>query len=224
MGDDNVLLRVVQTLLLMVVSLTVHEFAHAFVATRLGDTTAKDAGRLTLAPHVHLDPIGSLVIPAVSAVFGFPFIGWARPVPFNPARFRRDVTMWTGSALVAIAGPLSNLVLAILVALVMRGLQELPLPLGTLRLLVFVLPQLMILNLFLFIFNLLPVPPLDGGYLIPRRYQHVREFLARYSFLFFMLIMVSGVVRHVLVPPMQLLLNGLVMGLGLAPSWFGAFS
>lgn len=220
MGDGNLVLRVVETLLLMIVSLTVHEFAHAFVATRLGDTTAKDEGRLTLAPHVHLDPIGSLLIPALGALSGFPYIGWAKPVPFNPARFRRDITMWRGAALVAIAGPLSNLVLAVVAAIAMRVLQEIPLPPAVLTMLVRVLPSLMLLNVFLFLFNLLPLPPLDGGYLIPRRYDDVRQMLARYSFLIFIVMMVTGLVQRVLVPPMQLISRGLVFGTGLDPMWF----
>ncbi|MCC7538621.1 MAG: site-2 protease family protein [Deltaproteobacteria bacterium] len=204
----------------MIVSLTVHEFAHAFVATKLGDTTAKDQGRLTLAPHVHLDPIGSLLIPALGAISGFPFIGWARPVPFNPARFKRNINMWRGSALVAVAGPLSNLVLAVVAALVMRVLQEVSLPENVLGMLARVLPSLLLLNVFLFLFNLLPLPPLDGGYLIPRSYEHVRETLARYSFLIFIGLMVTGLFRRLLVPPMQLIAGGLVWSTGLSPVWF----
>lgn len=220
MGDGNIVLRVIETLLLMIVSLTIHEYAHALAATKLGDTTAKDEGRLTLAPHVHLDPIGSLLIPALSTISGFPFIGWARPVPFNPARFRRDITMWRGSAIVAIAGPLSNLLLAVLVGIAMRVLQEVTLPEQVLDVLTRLLPSLLMLNVFLFLFNLLPMPPLDGGYLIPRKYEHVREMLARYSFLIFIVLMVSGFARRLFVPPMLLIVSGIELGTGMSPMWF----
>src|SRR5436305_5193055 len=101
-------------LLVMVLSLSVHECAHAWVAYRLGDDTAQRQGRLSLSPATHVDPIGSLLIPALNIVLagGFGFIGWARPTPVTPSRFRPTVPMRTGMALVAAAGPLSNLVLA----------------------------------------------------------------------------------------------------------------
>src|SRR5690606_19241872 len=103
------------TLLVMVFSLTVHEFAHAYVAYRLGDDTAARQGRLSLSPVSHVDPIGTLLIPAVSLYLGgIGLIGWARPVPVSPVRFSRKVSMRTGMALVAVAGPVSNLLLAIL--------------------------------------------------------------------------------------------------------------
>src|SRR3954463_6036373 len=100
----------------MVLSLSVHECAHAWVAYRLGDDTAQKQGRLSLSPVTHIDPIGTLLIPAVSVLFagGFGFIGWARPTPVTPTRFRPTVPMRTGMALVAAAGPLSNLVLALI--------------------------------------------------------------------------------------------------------------
>src|SRR6185295_10540340 len=99
----------------MVLSLTVHECAHAWVAYRLGDDTAERQGRLSLSPVTHVDPIGSLLIPALNIVLagGFGFIGWARPTPVTPTRFRATVPMRTGMALVAAAGPFSNLLLAL---------------------------------------------------------------------------------------------------------------
>src|SRR5690348_16483189 len=103
-------------LLVMVLSQTVHECAHAWVAQRLGDDTAEREGRISLSPVTHVDPLGTLLIPAMSVLLGggFGFIGWARPVPVSPERFRRTVHMRSGMALVAAAGPLSNLVLALI--------------------------------------------------------------------------------------------------------------
>src|SRR5215470_6330276 len=105
--------RLAMTLVPMILSLSVHEFAHAFTAYKLGDTTAKDAGRLTLNPQSHMDPWGTLLIPAISVLMGgIGFIGWARPTPFRSDRFKRGVPRRLGAALVSAAGPLSNLAIA----------------------------------------------------------------------------------------------------------------
>jgi len=142
--DQPVLLATLITTL--VVGLTVHEFAHAWTANRLGDPTAADLGRLTLDPRKHLDPLGSLVF----LVVGF---GWAKPVPINPYRLdHRDIL------LVALAGPVSNLALALLAAgtnLALGGTSSPPLVAGLLGFFLF-------LNVVLAVFNMLPIPPLDG--------------------------------------------------------------
>src|SRR5687767_13244524 len=103
----------------MIMSLSFHEFSHARVARWLGDDTAERQGRLTLNPISHIDPFGTLLIPAIGAATGVPLIGWARPVPVNPARFRRGVNMRRGFALVSAAGPLSNLLLAVISAAIL---------------------------------------------------------------------------------------------------------
>jgi Zn-dependent protease len=157
---------------LSVLSLTVHEFAHAWMALRLGDDTAERAGRLTLNPLVHIDVLGTLILPVIAR------FGWAKPVPYDPTRFRRSISMGTGSALVSAAGPASNVLLAILSALVLGLLYRLAPGLvaeGTAG--GFFLENLVVLNCGLAIFNLLPVPPLDGGGLIggllPYRFRPV---------------------------------------------------
>jgi len=143
----------------LVLSLSVHEFAHAWSASRLGDDTARRAGRLTLNPLAHIDPIGTLLLP----LLGVPF-GWARPVPVNPARFRPGVRASTGMAITAAAGPLSNLLLAVTIstawALIFRYHPAWMLPGRGLRELLLVM---IYLNVNLALFNLLPVPPLDGS-------------------------------------------------------------
>jgi Zn-dependent protease len=140
-------------------SLTVHEAAHAWTAYRLGDPTAHHLGRISLNPAVHVDPIGTLLLPLVSAITGAPLIGWAKPVPVDTRRLghpRRDFM------LVAAAGPVSNLVLAVGAAVAIRALAtggqwDPANPFAI------VASRLLQVNLLLALFNLIPVPPLDGG-------------------------------------------------------------
>ncbi|MEZ4316351.1 MAG: site-2 protease family protein [Myxococcota bacterium] len=133
----------------LILSLSVHEWAHAWMAFRLGDDTAMLQGRLSLDPLVHIDPVGTVLLP----LFGVP-IGWAKPVPVNPMRFRK-VSASLGMALVAAAGPASNLALAMLAF----GVHTV-LPGGPVRDAVF---GMVFLNVALAVFNLLPIPPLDGS-------------------------------------------------------------
>ncbi|MFZ5477320.1 MAG: site-2 protease family protein [Myxococcota bacterium] len=134
----------------MLLSLAVHEWAHAWTAFRLGDDTAKHMGRMTLDPFAHVDPLGTIALP----LLGIP-VAWAKPVPVEPLRFRQDVSQRFGLLLVAAAGPLSNLVLALACAGALAVLA------GTA--LAGVLAQTVLLNVMLAAFNLLPVPPLDGS-------------------------------------------------------------
>jgi Zn-dependent protease len=151
----------------LVLSLTIHEWAHAWSAYQLGDDTAEREGRLTLNPLEHMDPIGSFLLP----LLGIPF-GWAKPVPINPARFRGS--MDAGLILTALAGPISNLALALVsVALGASFVAVGWLVPGHGSALWRLLEMLVLLNVILAAFNLLPIPPLDGGRvvdgLMPRR-------------------------------------------------------
>ena len=153
-------------------SLSFHEFAHAWSAWKLGDDTASREGRLTLNPMAHIDLLGTILLPLFSPI---PF-GWAKPVPVNPARFRRDVTMGRGMAITASAGPLANVLLAtVAAALLGLGLRFAPelLERGTPG--HFFLHAMLRMNVGLALFNLLPVPPLDGSrivaWLLPYRLQ-----------------------------------------------------
>jgi Zn-dependent protease len=180
-------------LLVMVLSLSWHECAHAWVAYRLGDDTAKRQGRLSLSPVTHVDLWGTLIIPALGVVFSsFGFIGWARPTPVSPHRFRRTVNMGTGMALVAVAGPLSNLVLAVISLGLIGVLTRFGVRFsGTLGGVGTLLVALFQINVGLMIFNLLPFPPLDGSRLLPRSTDRLQAAIAPYSF--FLLIVILNI-------------------------------
>ena len=165
----------------LLISLSVHEFAHAWMATRLGDSTASNEGRLTLSPVSHIDPIGSIVFPLILISSGMGVFGWAKPVPFVPSRFRRGVSMRRGAAMTAAAGPLSNLLLAGLALLLLRVV--LSTGLGDSEFLVRLLHAMFQLNVLLAVFNLVPLPPLDGSYLLPASMDGIKESLEQYSFL-----------------------------------------
>ena len=172
----------------ILVASTVHEYAHAYVAFRLGDATAKAEGRLTLNPIKHIDPIGALSM----ILFRF---GWSKPVPINEYSFRnREV----GTALVAFAGPLSNLIMAALTGLVNFIFIK-----DSNSLIAFLLYTFAIINVALAIFNLLPVPPLDGHKIVraflPRNLKYYWEKLEKYSiFLILLLILPFSPIRDVL--------------------------
>lgn len=140
----------------VVVGLTVHEYAHAYTANRLGDPTAKDQGRITLNPVRHIDPIGMLFI----VIAGF---GWAKPVQFSPENLKKPKLY---KALIALAGPLSNLALGLLTLICIKAylLFSPAVPENVHRIIVYYLFYMAVINLGLFIFNILPFPPLDGSH------------------------------------------------------------
>ena len=202
----------------MILSLSVHEFAHAFVATRLGDDTPTADERVTLSPLAHIDPLGTLIVPALSIVLsGAAFIGWARPVGVNPARFHRGVSMRFGMALVAVAGPLSNLLLALLAA---GALSRFPLhadPSPRLDALHALLAATFSINVGLCIFNLLPIPPLDGSRVLPRSMDELVEQMTTYStYLIAAVVMVPFLRRPLIEWPIQKLYHLISSVFGLA--------
>lgn len=199
MGLD--LLAGVKILIPLILSLTVHEFAHAWSAYRLGDDTASRAGRLTLNPLAHIDPIGTVLLP----LLGIPF-GWARPVPINPARFRRSMRMSTGMMITAAAGPLSNVLLAVLCTvafgLLLRFSPDLAMGGSGVRELLMIMIQL---NVALAIFNMIPIPPLDGSRvvdgLMPLRLRPAWEGFTRFAP--FLLLFVFIGARYIMAGPMS---------------------
>ena len=189
--------------LVLVLSLTVHEAAHALTADRLGDPTAKLLGRLSLNPAVHVDPIGTILFPLISMFTGAPLIGWAKPVPVSPNRLGRH---WKRKFMViAAAGPASNIVIALVAALLLRvvpvsgSLGE-----ATLAPLAVFLYRMVGLNVLLAIFNMIPVPPLDGGNVmagvlrgpVAEAYDRLRP----YGFLILYALILTGVLGRIVIP------------------------
>jgi Zn-dependent protease len=199
----------------MILSLSVHEFAHAFVATKLGDDTPELDGRLTLSPAAHVDPIGTLLVPTISILMvGYSFIGWAKPVAFNPVRFKRGVDMRRGIALTAAAGPISNLLLAVLSIAVLTGLLRAGVLTGgnaNHDSIVRFLMAMFSVNVGLCVFNFLPIPPLDGSRLLPRSLDDIVEQAGRYSFLLILVVLNVAPLRDALIStPVRFLGNGIL--------------
>lgn len=160
MSLATTVLERVQLFIPVLLSLSVHEWAHAFAAKQLGDTTAEEQGRLTLNPIAHMDVVGTLALP----LLGVPF-GWAKPVPVEPTRFRPGVSMSFGMLIAAAAGPVSNGVLALVcgAGLLLARRANLAEPGGALEAL---LSRAVLVNIALGVFNLLPIPPLDGSRIV----------------------------------------------------------
>jgi Zn-dependent protease len=182
-------------ILILILSVIIHEVSHGYAALALGDPTAKDLGRLTLNPIPHLDLWGSIIIPGLMALSGTGMIfGWAKPVPYNPYNLRNQ--RW-GEALVAIAGPASNVLIAVVFGTLIRF--------GAFSTeLIEIASMVVILNLVLAVFNLVPIPPLDGSKILfsilPYRFYHIRESLERYGlvlvlvFIFFLWRLITPII------------------------------
>ena len=196
---------VIPNLIVLIFSVIIHECAHGVVALWRGDTTARDAGRLTLNPAPHIDPMGSIILPGMMLLLGTGFLfGWAKPVPVrfgNLKEPRRD------GALVGAVGPLSNLVLALLAALVLRALVLLVT--GSLGAFAFGAAQMMVLfvhvNIGLALFNLLPIPPADGSHivewLLPLRLSEAYSSIGRYGMIILLLLVATGKLGPLLTGP-----------------------
>ncbi len=178
--------------IVLIFSVIIHEISHGYVALWLGDTTAKDAGRLTLNPLAHIDLFGSILFPLMLALVGAPVFGWAKPVPYDP-RFLKNPQKAAG--LIALAGPASNLAMAIIFALVSRILLGSLATEFTASLYLFVVIIVQV-NVALAVFNLLPIPPLDGSgvlfSLLPRGTERVQIFLQRYGFYILIFLIFTG--------------------------------
>jgi Zn-dependent protease len=195
--------------ILLLVAFPIHEYSHALAAYRLGDSTARYMGRLTLNPIAHFDPIGGLFL-LLTSLSGYA-IGWAKPTPVNPANLAGGRQ---GEALVAFAGPFSNLVMASIVAVPLRAILTLGIDVPELG--ITVLSLLVLFNLVLFVFNLLPIPPLDGYRVLlavvsPRVAWQLRPY-EQYGFFILILLLITGVFGTIvngLVFPIFRLLVGL---------------
>jgi Zn-dependent protease len=201
LADSNVPAIVIGFLVLLF-SLTVHEAAHAWTASRLGDDTARRLGRVSFNPIVHIDPVGTLLLPLVAMASGSGFIfGWAKPTPVNVRNFqhpRRD------NVLVTVAGPLSNLVIAIAAAIVLHYAHGIT---------AIIALEALSLNVLLAIFNMLPIPPLDGGQvmlsLLPISLAMRLRAVQPYGFVILLALIVTGMLNYLIGPPYYLLLSWL---------------
>jgi Zn-dependent protease len=199
--------------LILLFSLTIHESAHAWTADRLGDPTARLLGRVSLNPLVHIDPIGTILFPLLGVLSPVPLIGWAKPVPVNISRLRRHRRDYV---LVAAAGPASNLILALLASSVLHAL---PAPAAVINGAVELGPvadvamRMIEINVLLALFNMVPVPPLDGGNvlagLLPDQLGHVVDGLRQYGFLIIYALMLTGTIWTLIGPLFVLLTSWL---------------
>ncbi len=203
------------SLIILLFSIILHECAHGLAAEYHGDPTARQAGRITLNPIPHLDPIGSILLPGIMilmSIFGAPgfIFGWAKPVPINPYNLndpKRDM-MWIG-----LAGPATNIGIALVLALLFR-LLAIPASLAAI-----ILFYGVTINLLLVIFNLIPIPPLDGSRiltgLLPEEYSYRLSRIEPFGFIILIILLISGVLNFIfmLVLRLSMLLTGMPWGL-----------
>jgi Zn-dependent protease len=190
----------------LLLSLTIHEAAHAVTADRLGDPTARNLGRVSLNPLAHIDLFGTVILPLLAIISRLPIIGWAKPVPVNIRNLRHPQRDF---AIVAAAGPVSNLLQAVVASVLVRAVGADPYgPRGVFD---YVLLEAVQINLLLAFFNLIPVPPLDGGNvllgLLPPQLAYSYARLRPYGFLVLYALLLTGVASALIMPPTNFMMR-----------------
>ncbi len=202
-------------LAIIIASIVFHELSHGYAAYLLGDPTAKYEGRLTLNPLKHLEWFGSLIVPLLTFLLGGVVFGWAKPVPYNPYNLnpkKFGLPQKAGELIVAIAGPLSNLLIAFVFALYIRtlGIEALLSPVGKISVLI------VIVNLTLAVFNMIPIPPLDGFKvlwgILPYRWSHIKTLIERNMLVFLIIFMLTF---SIILDPMVAFLFKLFTGIAI---------
>jgi Zn-dependent protease len=206
-------------LIAFVAAVSVHEFGHAFVADKLGDRLPRMQGRLTLSPLAHIDPLGTIVLPLAGALMpGTPLIAWGKPVMTSPNNYTRKLSQRTGSMLVALAGPMMNLLLAVLVSVVVIVAGKAGVSFDVLK---GIVRFGLFLNVMLMFFNLLPLGPLDGATvlagLLPRSMEPFIEWNRRYGTLILLVLLIAPTLKlpglGVIMSPAVRLANAWAVGL-----------
>lgn len=215
MNPEQVIPHLVIYMVVLLMAISAHEAAHAWMSDRFGDDTARLLGRVTLNPVAHTDPIGTLLIPIVNFLMsvggGRPFlIGWGKPTPVNPLRWRqKDLA----NVMVSIAGILANLIIAVIAFTIIKVLLVTgwfySIPDGVQEPVILLLDNMLSLNVSLAVFNLLPFPPLDGSKVLetflPPSMQPLYEILEQYGFLLLIVLMYTGVLGMIIGPILRLI-------------------
>jgi Zn-dependent protease len=216
---DNALIgQFILYMVALIFSLSVHEAMHAWMSNRFGDDLAHSQGRVSLSPVTHVDPIGTLLFPAIAFFTGAPLLGWARPTPVNPLRWRekRKANFW-----VSIAGIIGNFTIAVVVGLIIRALYhagQIPVAPNdsTMRAVAALLQTFFEMNIGLAIFNLFPIPPLDGSKILasilPESFGSAIESIEQYGFIILLIALVTGAFRAVFSVVIPLAWNILFIG------------
>jgi len=207
--DINFFTQVLIAFAVLLFSLTFHEFAHAWTADRLGDPTARLLGRVSFNPIVHADPIGTVLFPLLALIGNLPIIGWAKPVPVVISRLRRQRSDYV---LVAAAGPASNLILAVVASFILTAIPIDPVVLEAPSVaapIVTFLSLAISLNILLAVFNMLPIPPLDGGNvlsgLLPLKFAAMLDQVRPYGFLILYALLFTNGFYYLVVQPSNFL-------------------
>ncbi len=212
----DILPQVFILLPILIFSVILHEVSHGLIAHRFGDDTALDSGRLTLNPIPHVDPLGSVIFPLACLIMQMPIFGWAKPVPVDPLRFSR---YRTGVICVAVAGPCANILIAVALAGVLSLMISNFSALASYGFVIAALSQAILLNLVLAVFNLFPVPPLDGSRvlsaLLPLELARQYERMEPYGFFIVMGLLALGVIGKILYPIVEFLYRFLLQLVGI---------